>query len=83
MDKNERNIVGFQHRIQSNIEVIYDFIAHYMHQHQRPPTIREIATACYVGTGTVVRYLDKLEAKGWITREEGKARGIMLTKEGN
>lgn len=82
MQSKSRDNVKFQHRVQSNVEVIYAYIADYMQRYQRPPTVREIAAACYVGVGTVARYLDKLEAKGWITRAEGKARGIMLTKEG-
>jgi len=59
---------------------VYKFIEGYTQQHGYPPTIREIGVACFLGPSSVLRYLDKLEATGWIQREPGRARGMTLLK---
>jgi len=43
------------------------------------PTQREIATACFVSNGTVLRHLDRLEMWGYIQRVPGASRNIVLT----
>lgn len=63
---------------EQNLECVYSFIADFVKSHGYSPTLREIADGCYLGRSTVVRYLDKLEAKGRIAREEGKPRSIAL-----
>ncbi len=57
---------------------VYTFLREYIQQHHLPPTLREIAEGCYIGTSTTLRCLDRLEAQGRISREPGKARGIIL-----
>jgi repressor LexA len=58
--------------------VIYDFIKSYIQQNGYSPNLREIAKGCHVGRSTASRYLDRLEAKGRITRIPGHARSISL-----
>ena len=58
---------------------VYIFVRDYSDEHTHPPTIREIGETCYISRAQAVRYLDKLEAHGFIIREPGKARGITLT----
>jgi len=60
-------------------EAIYEFINIFIEEHGYPPTMREIADGCYISTGNVVRYLDKLEAEGRLIREPRKARSLKLT----
>ncbi len=59
--------------------LVYAFICTHVAQYTRPPTIREIADGCFMSRSNVVRYLDKLDAHGFIARAAGKARGISLT----
>ena len=60
---------------------VYQFLWDYVHAHGFPPTQQEIATDCFLTQPSISRHLDKLEKWGWLTREEGKARGIKLLKE--
>jgi DNA-binding MarR family transcriptional regulator len=62
-------------------EAIYSFIKTYREENRKSPTIREIASACFVSVGTVIRYLDKLELTGRIQREPNQARSIILVEE--
>jgi len=57
---------------------IYRFICEELARHTRPPTVREIADACFISRTKVSRYLDRLELRGYILRDR-KARGILLT----
>ena len=64
-----------------NIEtakLVYDFIAAFIEREGYAPSLREIGAGCYLSLGNVVRYLDKLEAWGLVTREPGKPRSIHL-----
>lgn len=42
------------------------------------PSIREIASECFVSVGTVIRHLDYLEYAQLISRIPGQARSIRL-----
>jgi repressor LexA len=64
--------------IEQTVENLYSFIQTYIQENGYSPSLREISEGCYLGRSTVLRYLDKLEAKGRITRAEGKARSISL-----
>ena len=64
------------------LEQVYDFVSSYICEHASSPSLREIADACYLGTSTTYRFLDKLEAQGRIFREPGKSRNIRLPKPG-
>ncbi len=68
------------HNSDLTAEQIFAFICQYNDEHGYPPSVREIATACYVGRSSVHQYLYRLEAKGWITREPGRARGITILR---
>lgn len=58
---------------------IYEFIRTRIEQDQAPPTIPEIASHFDLrSTNGVYEHLKALEAKGYITRPKGKARGISL-----
>ncbi len=62
-------------------EAVYDFIRAYIAEHGFGPSQQEIADGCYMSRPNVIRYLDKLEAWGRISREPGKARSIRLDVE--
>ncbi len=63
------------------LEAIFAFMCKYHQENGFPPSLREIGKAFYMSPGTIMRYLDKMEAQGWIIREWGKARGITLKRE--
>ncbi len=62
-------------------EAVYAFIKHYIEEQGLPPSQREIAEGCYIARSAVVRHLDKLEARGWISLVPGKSRGIRLLEK--
>ncbi len=58
---------------------IYEYIRDYIQEHENlSPTLREIAEGCHMHHTSLLRHLDKLEAKEWIIREIGRARTIRL-----
>lgn len=63
-------------------ERVFEYIHLYITEHGYSPTLKEISTACYISTGSLVRHLDKLEHSNRITREYRKARSIRIIKEG-
>jgi DNA-binding MarR family transcriptional regulator len=62
------------------LEEVYAFICQHWQDYGYGPTLKEIATACYMSKPNVYRYLDRLEMEGRITRDPGRARSISLTK---
>lgn len=60
---------------------IFNFIKQHIAQNGFAPTIRERAAACYVGRSSVIRHLDRLEKWGWISRQEGKSRSIIVERD--
>ncbi|MCZ6487560.1 MAG: transcriptional repressor LexA [Gammaproteobacteria bacterium] len=57
------------------------FIRHYLAQYGYAPKFREIGLAIGVNSqGTVHRYVQSLEVKGYIDREKGNARGMSLVE---
>lgn len=63
------------------LDAMYTFIRDYIRQWGYAPSIRDIASACFMTPGNVHRYLDRLEARGRITRQAGVARSICLVGE--
>lgn len=63
---------------QSTTERIYAFIDAYIQKHHIPPTVREIADGCYIGTTAVHHHLKALQNNGLIHRSKRKARSITL-----
>lgn len=58
-----------------------DFIANYISEHTRPPTIREIGEAVGISSTSVVNYnLTRLEERGLLKREAEVSRGLRLTE---
>lgn len=63
-------------------ERVLDFISHYIHEHDRPPTMREIGQAIAISSTNGVRYvLDALVRKGYLSRHPALSRGIALTEK--
>lgn len=60
------------------LDTVFTFLAAFIAEHGYSPSLREISAHCYIGRSTVIHYLDRLEAQGRISREEGKARSIVL-----
>jgi repressor LexA len=57
------------------------FIRHYLAQYGYAPKFKEIGMAIGVNSqGTVHRYVQSLEAKGYIDRAKGNARGMSLVE---
>lgn len=67
-------------RSQETTQLVQVFLQEYIDEYRKSPTIREIATGCFVSVGTVMRHLDKLEATGLIEREPNQARSIILLR---
>lgn len=57
---------------------VYEFIRDYLRKNHYSPTLREIGRGCYASHTTILPHLARLEARGWIVREMGKARSISL-----
>lgn len=61
---------------------VLNFIIAYIEQNGYPPSMREIATHIGVsGNVAVISHLDALERKGYIRRDTGSSRGIVLIRE--
>lgn len=60
---------------------LLEFLATYIRQNGFSPSVRLISQAMsYRSNSPVQVYLDRLEAKGWIYREKGRARTVRLLK---
>lgn len=64
--------------LDTRLEPVYVYLVEYVNFCGYAPSLREIANHCHLNHTTVMRYLDKLQAKGLLTREDGKARSIVL-----
>jgi len=63
----------------SILRAVKDFTA----EHRFPPSIRDIQNMTdYNSTSGIYANLAKLESQGYITREQAKARSVILTKKG-
>lgn len=62
-------------------EEVFAYICAYNQQHGYPPSVRNIAASCYMARSSAHQQLYRLEAKGWITREPGRARGITILRK--
>ena len=69
-----------KHQYRQDMEAMFIFLCQHQRETGFPPSLREMADAFYMSPGTIMRYLDKMEAKGWIAREWGKARGITILR---
>lgn len=63
---------------------LFDFLKLYIQQHGFPPTVRLMQEGLnYRSNSPIQHLLNRLEAKGFIIREKGRARTIRLLKERN
>ncbi len=61
---------------------VYQFIQTYIQEHGYSPTVRDICRGTGISSTSHVSYcLDRLEERGLIQRERGKARSIRLIKQ--
>lgn len=62
---------------------VYDFICDTMEKNGYSPSVRDIKSALGIkSTATVHSYLERLERKGYILKEQGKSRTLRLGGEG-
>lgn len=65
--------------ITSRQREVLDYIAGFVDRNGYPPTLREIAGHLKVsGTLGVMKHLDALEQRGYLRRQSGSSRGIIL-----
>ena len=67
-----------QQQRKDNARLIYNYICNFDAEYGYPPTITQIADACFMSRTTVVRHLDWLEAWGYLWREPGLPRAITI-----
>jgi repressor LexA len=67
--------------LSANTQAVFDFIREHFARHGYSPTLREIGEGCFMSHTTVLRHLDRLEGKGWITRQLGTPRSIALSPD--
>lgn len=59
---------------------VLEFITLYIENNGYPPSLREIAASLKInGTGGVLGHLEALERKGYLKKDAGSSRGIVLT----
>ncbi len=59
---------------------ILEFLAEYVEENGYPPSMREIGAAADISSTSVVSYnLERLQEKGYISREREVSRGLKLT----
>jgi repressor LexA len=64
-------------------ERILEFIRQYRDEHDYPPTIREIGRAADISSTSVVKYnLERLQEKGYLSRNKDVSRGLRLVDPG-
>jgi repressor LexA len=66
---------------EENIRRILAYIRKYHKEHNFPPSMMEIAEACFMSRASVMRHLDLLEARGYITRIPYVPRSISLVDD--
>lgn len=58
---------------------VLDTIRAYITEHGYPPTVRDLCEIVGVrSTSTIAHHMTVLEARGWITREAGQPRTLVL-----
>lgn len=74
--------MGKPEKLSKRQQTILNFLAKYVEDHKRPPTIREIGEASSISSTSVVSYnLDKLERMELIVRDPEVSRGLSLTNK--
>ena len=60
---------------------VFDFIREHIHERRLAPTFQEIADHFGFTLRTAMQYLDVLQKKGFLSRETGKPRTIVLAQD--
>lgn len=60
---------------------VYDFICFFRKENGIPPTIREISLGTYTSDAYASVCLQALETEGYIKREKGKRRNIVVLRK--
>ncbi|MBV6395841.1 MAG: LexA repressor [Anaerolineales bacterium] len=64
--------------------LVLQFLAKHQEEYNRPPSIREICDECAISSTSVANYyLDQLEERGYISRDQRVSRGLRLTEKIN
>jgi len=65
-------------------KLVLEFLARHQEDYNRPPSIREICDECDISSTSVANYyLDQLEERGYIERDQRVSRGLRLTEKIN
>lgn len=59
-------------------KAIYEFIQGYVEENQMPPSLREIGSHFDLSVGTVQDQVEAIRRKGFLTKDNTKARGLRL-----
>ncbi len=63
-------------------KLVLEFLAKHQEEYNRPPSIREICDDCDISSTSVANYyLDQLEERGYIERDQRVSRGLRLTEK--
>src|SRR4051794_451261 len=57
---------------------VYRFIQSYIEENHRPPSLREIGAYLGLSVGTVQDQVEAIRRKGFLEKDETKARGLRL-----
>lgn len=61
---------------------VLTFIKDFVEKNEYPPSLRDISAHLGVtGNTTILKHLNALEKKGYLRRDSGSSRGIVLTRE--
>ena len=76
-----RGLSKRQRRVEEMTERVYAFIKAYIDERGIAPSRVEIARAVFLSRSGVLRYIDRLEARGQISHEPGIPRSIRLLRK--
>ena len=70
----------YNRRLSERQQKILEFVDEYLEENSYPPSIREIGAAAGISSTSVVTYnLQRLEERGYISRDRDVSRGLKLT----
>lgn len=79
--KKEKDVASKMEKLTLKEKEVYDFICNTLRRAGYSPTVRDIQNALGIkSTSTVHSYLDRLEAKGYISKTAGKSRTIRTSE---
>ena len=66
---------------QLSSDLVFEYVRNYIAEHDYPPSAREIGAGCQLSVSTVLYNLDKLETRGWLSRQPGVARSVRILRK--